>query len=111
LRIAEDGFALRETVAVYVQMIALNAGELAALGIEKPLEMNDDRKVTLYGGGALIFDEFGRLKFHVRNFVLNRERQTRRLRHLWKSGWFENGKPKAQSFAAIHLSRAVSSHG
>ena len=110
LRVGEDGFALRETVAEYVQMITLNAGELAALGIEKPAEMDDDREMTLYGGGALIFDEYGRLKFHVRNFVLNCERQTRRLAHLWKSGWFRKDGPKTTSFAAIHREKAVSSH-
>jgi hypothetical protein len=111
LRIADDGFALRETVAVYVQMITLEACELPAVGIEKPVEMSDACEVTLYGGGALIFDEYGRVKFHVRNFVLNRERQTRRLAHLWKTGWFEKDMLKAPSFSAIHLRRAVSSRG
>ena len=110
LRIGEDGFALREMVAEYVQMITLQADELAALGIEKPAEMDDDQEVTLHGGGALIFDEYGRLKFHVRNFILNRERQTRRLAHLWKSGWFRKNPPKLTSFAAIHRRRAVPSH-
>lgn len=111
LRIGEDGFALREMVAEYVQMITVQADELVALGIEKPAEMDDDQEITLHGGGALIFDEYGRLKFHVRNFVLNRERQTRRLAQLWKSGWFGKDSPKLSSFAAIHRRRAVPGHG
>ena len=47
--------------------------------------MPPDREVTLFGGGALIFDEYGRLKFHVRNKILNSSRQTSRLRHLWEA--------------------------
>jgi hypothetical protein len=47
--------------------------------------MPPKQEVTLYGGGALIFDEYGRLKFHVRNKILNSDRQTRRLRYLWRN--------------------------
>jgi transcriptional regulator with AAA-type ATPase domain len=47
--------------------------------------MPREQEVTLYGGGVLILDEYGRLKFHVRNKILNFERQTRRLRYLWRN--------------------------
>ncbi len=110
LRISEDGFALRETAAEYIQMITLHAGELAALGIEKPSGMDDTFGVTLFGGGALIFDEYGRLKFHVRNSVLNCERQTRRLAYLWRQGWLSKNGLTGRSFAAIHRSRAVETY-
>jgi hypothetical protein len=83
-RVSEDGFALRETVAEYIQRIDLRAAELRSLGITKPRGMPPLHSVTLYGGGALIFDEYGQLKFHVRNKILNAERQTRRLRYLWR---------------------------
>jgi len=83
-RVGADGFALRETVAEYIQRIELRAGELKRLGISIPRGMPAQHNVTLYGGGALIFDEYGQLKFHVRNKILNAERQTRRLRYLWK---------------------------
>ena len=84
-RTGADGFVLRETVAEYIQQIDLQAGGLKRLGIGAPRGMPLKQEVTLYGGGALIFDEYGRLKFHVRNKILNSERQTRRLRYLWRN--------------------------
>jgi len=84
-RTGADGFVLRETVAEYVQRIDLQAGELKRAGIGAPKGMPREQDVTLYGGGVLILDEYGRLKFHVRNKILNSERQTRRLRYLWRN--------------------------
>jgi len=84
---AEDGFVLRETVAEYYQNLNVVASELKHLGIKKPTGMPDNLQITLYGGGALIFDEFGKVKFHIRNRILNPERQTRRLEYLWKYQW------------------------
>ena len=84
-RVGTDGFVLRETVAEYIQRIDLQAAELKPLGIGIPRGMPPDREVTLFGGGALIFDEYGRLKFHVRNKILNSSRQTSRLRYLWEA--------------------------
>jgi hypothetical protein len=83
-RVGADGFVLRETVAEYIQRIDLPAGELKRLGIGAPSGLPSNQEVTLFGGGALIFDEYGRLKFHVRNKILNSARQTRRLRYLWR---------------------------
>jgi hypothetical protein len=81
---ADDGFVLRETVAEYYQLLQVRASELMHLGISTPEGMRDDLTVSLYGGGTLIFDEFGRVKFHIRNRIMNPKRQTRRLKHLWK---------------------------
>ncbi|HYO90766.1 MAG TPA: hypothetical protein VEQ40_03990, partial [Pyrinomonadaceae bacterium] len=81
----DDGFVLRETVAEYYQYLRLQAFEVKHLGIRTPLDMPDKQEVILYGGAALIFDEFGQLKFNVRNRLLNPSRQTNRLKHLWES--------------------------
>lgn len=88
----DDGFVLRETVAEYYQQLDIEADELKQFGIKAPPEMIeqfDKRSVTIYGGGALIFDEFGKVKFHIRNRILNPERQTRRLKYLWQYGYFD----------------------
>jgi hypothetical protein len=50
LRIGPDGFALRENVAEYIQMITLRASELQRLKIKKPNGMPRTKEVTLYGG-------------------------------------------------------------
>jgi len=81
----DDGFVLRETVAEYYQYLRLKAFEVKHLGITTPPDMPSEQEVLLYGGAALIFDEFGQLKFNIRNRLLNPERQTNRLKHLWKS--------------------------
>ncbi len=106
LRIGPDGFPLRETVVEYIQILKLRARELARVRIRPPKGMPRDQEVTLYGGGALIFDEYGRLKFHVRNSILNARRQAARLDYLWKSGFFHQSGPRLR-FAALHRQRVL----
>jgi hypothetical protein len=108
LRIGPDGFALRETVAEYLQIIDLAASELKTMQIGMPNGMPKDQVVRLFGGGALIFDEYGRLKFHVRNRVNDRERQTQRLKYLWEYGFFRSGASAFRNFSSIHRQRATS---
>ena len=107
LRIGPDGFALRETVAEYLQTISLAASELKRLQIAVPDGMSKDQEVTLFGGGALIFDEYGMLKFHVRTRVNDRERQTQRLKYLWEYGYFKKGASAFRSFSFMHRQRAL----
>jgi len=107
LRIGPDGFALRETVAEYLQQIKLSASELKNLKVKVPEDMPRDLEVTLYGGGALIFNEYGRLKFHVRNRVNDEERQTQRLKYLWEFGFLKSG-PAAFRFSSLHRQRMIS---
>ncbi|HEU4595937.1 MAG TPA: hypothetical protein VFS10_12410 [Pyrinomonadaceae bacterium] len=112
----DDGFALHETVAEYYQQLNIEADELKQFGIKAPPEMLErfkGRDITVYGGGALIFDEFGQVKFHIRNRILNPERQTRRLKYLWKYGYFDLPEPgtagaearRERRFAEIHRRR------
>lgn len=98
----DDGFVLRETVAEYYQQMRILASELKHLGIKTPPGMREDQEITLYGGGALIFDEFGRVKFHIRNRLLNPERQTRRLQHLWSFGYLSDRPTNDRRFAEMH---------
>jgi len=107
LRIGHDGFALRETVVEYMQRINLQASELKVMQIRLPDGMPKTEEVTLYGGGALIFDEYGRLKYHVRNRVNHRERQTQRLKFLWEYGFFSSGASAFRSFSYMHRQRSM----
>lgn len=115
IRTAPDGFVLRETVCEYQQIHDVLAGHLSPeLGIRRPGAMPDDTPVRVYGGGVLMFDEFGRLKYHVRSRLANHERQERRLRHLWTNnikdgkGKFgaSDGIPRGRRFAVMHERRA-----
>lgn len=107
LRLGPDGFVLRETVAEYTQMIDLRADEVAKFKIRIPSDMPPDITVTLYGGGALVFDEFGGLKFHARNRILNEKIQTDRLEFLWRCGFFSEGAQDLRRFAYMHRQRAT----
>lgn len=104
LRVGPDGFALRETIAEYIQMIDLHCHELDELNIDKPEGMSDDQSIRLFGGGVMIFDEYCRLKYHVRNKIGNAERQTHRLKYLWRYGYF-NQLAGEKTFASMHRMR------
>jgi len=107
LRIAEDGFVLRETVADYIQILRLTAKEIAALGVETTEGLlPEPEEIFLYGGGVMLFDEYGRLKFHIHNRVDNVKRQSRHLRALVEFGHFSKGPRVQQRFAQMHLLRA-----
>jgi len=104
-RIGPDGFRLRETVAEYHQTLDAQASELGRCGIKRPKQMPSDRKIRLMGGGTLIFDEYGQLKFHVGTGVRSK-RQTKRLESLWR---FRNQDPVPhfpRRFALLHRDRS-----
>ncbi|MDZ4406267.1 hypothetical protein [Prosthecobacter sp.] len=121
-RISEDGFSLRETVAEYMQILTVKASELKELGISRlpdaewlpRKEVVDDEgnasgdvDVRLFGGGVLVFDEFGRLKFHIHNHLDNWKEQGRRLKHLAEAGYYLPTTNRSRLFARMHLSRAL----
>jgi hypothetical protein len=106
MKMGRDGFILRETVVEYHQTLKLFARELHTLGIEKPQGMPDDTSVTLYGGNAVIFDEYGHVKYNIGKSILDAERQSARVAYLWKQGAFEPGASKARGFARLHQRRS-----
>ena len=70
-----------------------------------------DRFTTpLYGGGTLVFDEFGRLKYHVHNDVFGR-RQSARLAYLYQAGLLrtelDGVRLSAARLSALHRQRAL----
>jgi len=107
-RIGEDGFTLHETVAEYVQVLLLRAGDLPRLtGMKRPAAMSPDTLVKLHGGGVLVFDEFGQAKLHVHNRLGNWKRQQSRIERMADSGYYEKGAELHSSFAHIHRLRAI----
>jgi hypothetical protein len=105
VRTGRDGFTLRETVVEYHQTLKLSARELDTLNIVKPDGMPDDTTVTLYGGNAVIFDEYGHVKYNIGKSILDARRQTVRLDYLWRQGAFDPGATKARAFSRLHLRR------
>jgi hypothetical protein len=107
LRRGEDGFMLRETVISFTQQIKLKASELGQLSIARPVGMPEEMPVTLFGGGTLIFDERGELKYYIHNRLLSPNRQSERLQYLWNVGAFDPGVRARSSIAAMHRDRAI----
>jgi hypothetical protein len=108
LRIGYDGFTLRETVVEYLQLLTLRAEELKTLSIRKPVGMPDHQEVTLYGGNAMVFDQFGLLKYNIGHSIFNADKQSERLSYLWQSGQFAPGVSKLRRFATMHRKRMTS---
>ena len=140
-RVGRDGFILRETVCEYYQVARLTPTELKARGVNAPAEYLDSLVVTrasaspdgdddageprpddsggeaamtpLYGGGVLIFDEYGKLKHWVHKDVFS-ERQTKRLEYLWNEGFLIVDRGAARyrpaRFSTMHLRRATGVH-
>lgn len=110
-RVGPDGFILHETVAEYVQIMTLEVGELkSALGIDAPADMLATqawKRVRIFGGGALIFNEYGQLKYQIRNTIENAKRQSARLKYLWETGFFDQPQDTKSHFAALHLAKAM----
>jgi hypothetical protein len=103
----DDGFPLRETVVEFYQVLRVTAMELKALGLKKPVGMPDDQVVPLYGGNALIFDEYGRLKYNISNRIDDVTRQQPRLDYLWSYGFFDPGAAALKQVSAMHARRAM----
>ncbi|MGR9249469.1 hypothetical protein [Rhizobium leguminosarum] len=111
VRIAPDGFVLRETIAEYIQVLTLTAGELRQdFKVDIPQDIEFWRSLRLLGGGTLVFDEYGQLKYQIANHLLKDrgdiKRQGDRLAYLWKQGFLESRKDRAGYFAALHLARS-----
>jgi hypothetical protein len=108
LRVASDGFLVRETVAEYKQNLSARAIEVAR-HIELPgdlLESEKSMEIKLSGGGLLIFDEYGRLKYHVYQRLFG-ERQVERIQVLWELGLLSRSEYAGPAlFASLHAARA-----
>jgi hypothetical protein len=108
VRVGPDGFVLHETVAEYVQILTLQADELKKrLGIVAPNGTDPKRRIRIFGGGALIFDEYGQLKYQIANRIENAKHQQARLDHLGKSGFFDEPPPPQLQLAELHRMRLM----
>ena len=108
-RVGPDGLVVTEVVADYVQTLHTTAANLPA-GIAAPTGMAPDTVVELWGGGVLVFDQFGRFRLHQRQPILDVDRQTRRLQYLFdhdirgRDGSFgaSDGVGERRRFALMH---------
>lgn len=119
VRVGPDGLIVNEIVASYTQQLAGPISELVRISREspggsrliKPGSIGPDTEVSLRGGGTLVFDQFGTLKYHHAKPLLDWDRQNARLRYLvdnrirnTSGGYgFSSGSPRGQRFADLHV--------
>ena len=112
VRVAPDGFVLRETVAEWEQMMDVRAADLRRLGLRAPRGMPPRTPIRLHGGGTLVFDEFGKLKFNIHKRLIGRGQQ-KKLDYLWAHGGYraDAAERRLQApggyFADLHRQRAL----
>jgi hypothetical protein len=117
-RVGPDGLIVGEIVACYTQSLDLTAAELPE-PIRRPPELKPETEVELLGGGVLVFDQFGLLRFHAKKPLQDWRRQSRRLRYLVEGGFFDSrgrlgfslGARRGQRFAALHRARIDDERG
>ena len=104
--IASDGMMISETVVEYVQSAILRGDELNDHGLRRPRGMPHDALIELYGGGTLIFDVRGNLKYHIRIHINDPRRQNEIIEHLVERGEYMTS---LTSFASLHQRRTIKS--
>ncbi|MFN8669305.1 MAG: hypothetical protein U0164_19120 [Gemmatimonadaceae bacterium] len=73
---------------------------------------DDDQGILtpLYGGGVLIFDEYGHVKYWVHNDVFGSSQQAR-LKYLWEEGLLlakqDGARLRAERLSSLHRARAL----
>lgn len=89
-RVGPQGLVVGEVVADYTQRRTVTVTELRVLlrkhGQAAPRQLRGSAEVELWGGGTLVFNEFGRLRYHQTKPLDDWERQAERLRFLSKRG-------------------------
>jgi hypothetical protein len=112
VRVGPDGLMVGEVVASYIQSLELSAAELRACGVELPRGLRPEAQLQIWGGGVLVFDQFGRAKYHQTKPLPDWSRQQRRLEYLVGQGLadahgrygFTLSTPRGQRFAQLHVS-------
>lgn len=108
-RVGADGLVVNEVLAEYTQRLRTTAGNLPP-GMHRPEGMDPTVSVELWGGGVLVFDQFGRFRLHQRKPILDIDRQDRRLAYLFERGLRDrdggygvgDGVPESERFALLH---------
>jgi hypothetical protein len=83
------------------------------LRIVPPKGIDPKRRIRIFGGGALIFDEYGQLKYQIANRIENAKHQQARLDYLGESGFFDEPPPPRppsgtqSQFAQLHRMRLM----
>lgn len=110
-RVGPDGLVITESVASYIQMLELTVGEFQQIAdMSLPDGITANTPLQIFGGGTMVFDQFGRAKLHIHKPLDDWARQLRRLDYLHHAGLYDKshrlgfsyGEARGQTFAELH---------
>lgn len=118
VRVGIDGFIVREVVVTYSQLLEASVEEMKQVARQNsgtgkfvpPPGMESNTPIQIRGCGMVIFDQFGRPKYHQQKPLFDWDRQSRRLAYLVRNGrsdttgrfGFSTGSALGQRFAEAH---------
>ena len=104
-RVGPDGIALHETVCQYVERLDFFSAEFKHhFDVERPDGMNSRTPLTAYGGGVVILDQYGQVKYHIANPLKDGERQRERMTYLFDAGLLDPADQRLR-FGLTHQHR------
>ncbi|WP_217283938.1 hypothetical protein [Pseudaquabacterium terrae] len=107
VRFGPDGFLLKETVCEYTMKANIFGAEITAVcGIKRPAGIETTTRLTVYGGGTLVFDPYGRIKYHIQRPLSDGAWQEKRIQYLLEQGLIGAQEPDVNPFAEVHRLRA-----
>jgi hypothetical protein len=108
MRQGPDGFFIKETVVTYVQVLDMFAAECKALlGFPHPPGMSTQLRLQVFAGGAIVLDQYGRIKYHIAHKLTDQDRQLKRLLYLAGIGETSPAPTGLRDrFAQLHRARA-----
>ena len=84
VRMGPEGFLLRETICEYISRANIFGSELKSVcGVEpRPKGIDTKTRLTVYGAGTLVFDQYGQLKYNISRHLKDSAWQRKRLEYL-----------------------------
>ena len=68
--------------------------------------MSTRQRIQAFGGGVIVFDQYGQIKYHIVHPLYDGPRQLRRLNYLAEHGGTAPRRDDRDRFAALHRARA-----
>lgn len=106
VRIGPEGFLLRETICEYISRANIFGSELKSVcGVDpRPRGIGTQSRLTVYGAGTLVFDQYGQLKYNISRNLKDSDWQRKRLEYLTEAP--PEDAEGGNLFASLHRLRA-----
>ena len=108
-RLGPDGIQLHETICQYVQMVDIFGAETESiLGFSlsrslKSAGLTSRSRISAFGGGVIVLDQYGQVKYHIANHLRDGKRQAARVEYLLETGKLSSGEGTSRlRFAMTH---------